>query len=243
MIIDNKEEKNLTNKIKEEGQKSLETSLTQEIEILEKKESQEPNSHRGTVVEASSENKPIEAAQPDKTKRRNNTKRPFRKNNNRRAEREFEEKIVDIARVTNVVKGGRRFSFSAVVVVGDKKGRVGFGHGKANEVPDAIKKAVKDAQNNLIRVPIINKSTVPHEQWAKFLASNVMLKPAPKGKGIIASSSVRAVVELAGYTDIYTKSYGSRTKGNVVKATFEALKKLRYAEDIAKMRDLDLKDL
>nr|WP_129647261.1 30S ribosomal protein S5 [Mycoplasmopsis maculosa] len=156
---------------------------------------------------------------------------------------DFTEKVVTISRVTKVVKGGRRFSFAAFVVVGDKKGHVGFGHGKANEVPDAIKKAVKDAKNHLITVPIQNKITVPHEIHAKFLASRVMLKPAPKGKGIVASSTVRAVVELAGYTDIYTKTYGSRSKANIVRATLKALLALRKPEEIASIRDKDVKDL
>lgn len=153
------------------------------------------------------------------------------------------EKVIDIARVTKVVKGGRRFSFAAFVVVGDHKGKVGFGHGKANEVPDAIKKAVKDATNNLVSVPIFNKITVPHEQQAKFLSSRVLLKPAPKGKGIIASGTVRAVVELAGYTDIYTKTYGSRSKANIVKATVKALQTMRMPEEIAAIRNKDVKDL
>nr|WP_044888880.1 30S ribosomal protein S5 [Mycoplasmopsis glycophila] len=158
-----------------------------------------------------------------------------------RVESEFSEKVVDIARVTKVVKGGRRFSFSAFVVVGNKKGQVGYGHGKANEVPDAIKKAIKDAQNNLVTVPVVN-GTVPHETNAKFLASRVMLKPAAKGKGLIASGTVRAVVELAGYTDIVTKTYGSRSKSNIVKATVEALKALRTVEQIADIRDKKVKD-
>lgn len=155
---------------------------------------------------------------------------------------EFEEKVVDVARVTTVVKGGRRFSFSAYVVVGDKKGKVGFGHGKANEVQDAIKKAVKDAQKNIIVVPII-KGTIPHEIKEKFVASKVQLRPAPKGAGIIASGTVRAVVELAGYTDISTKTYGSRTKQNIVQATINALKKVRTVEEIAKLRNVDVKHL
>ncbi|AWX69266.1 30S ribosomal protein S5 [[Mycoplasma] anseris] len=155
---------------------------------------------------------------------------------------QFEEKVVDIARVTTVVKGGRRFSFSAYVVVGDKKGKVGFGHGKANEVQDAIKKAIKDAQKNIINVPIV-KGTIPHEVKEKFLASKVQLRPAPKGAGIIASGTVRAVVELAGYTDISTKTYGSRTKQNIVQATINALKNVRTAEEIAKLRDIDVKHL
>ena len=165
-------------------------------------------------------------------------RRNFENNDN-----EFSEKVVYISRVTKVVKGGRRFSFAAFVVVGDKKGHVGFGHGKANEVPDSIKKAVKDARNHLITVPIFNKITVPHEIHAKFLASRVMLKPAPKGKGLVASGTVRAVVELAGYTDIYTKTYGSRSKVNIVRATLKALQQLRMPEQIADIRDKEVKDL
>lgn len=156
---------------------------------------------------------------------------------------EFEEKVIDIARVTTVVKGGRRFSFSAIVIIGNKKGKVGIGHGKANEVPDSIKKAIKNAQTNMINVPIINKSTIPHEIQTKYLASNVLLKPAPKGKGIIASGTVRAVVELAGITDIYTKSYGSRTKANAAKATLKALAKLRTIEEIAALRGLSVNQI
>lgn len=172
-----------------------------------------------------------------KTKSRdgNNKKRSsFAKN---KAPKEFEERIIDIARVTVVVKGGRRFSFSAIVAVGNKKGLVGIGHGKANEVPDAIKKAVKSAQANLIKVPIINKSSIPHEITAKYLASHILIKPAPKGKGVIASGTVRNVVELAGYTDIYTKTYGSRNKTNIAKATLKALSKLKTIEEVAKLRD------
>ncbi|TPI01865.1 30S ribosomal protein S5 [Mycoplasma struthionis] len=156
--------------------------------------------------------------------------------------KQYEEKVIDIARVTTVVKGGRRFSFSAYVVVGDKKGKVGFGHGKANEVQDAIKKAVKDATKNVFSVPVVN-GTIPHEIQEKFLASRIQLRPAPKGAGIIASNTVRAVVELAGYTDISTKTYGSRTKQNIVQAAIKALKKVRTVEEIAKLRDIDVKHL
>ncbi|SJZ45889.1 30S ribosomal protein S5 [Mycoplasmopsis verecunda] len=184
---------------------------------------------------------------PRKAQEGSSEQRPRRNNGGNRRPRaqkfesEFSEKVVDIARVTKVVKGGRRFSFSAFVVVGNKKGLVGFGHGKANEVPDAIKKAIKDAQNNLVSVPVVN-GTVPHEIKAKFLASRVLLKPAPKGKGLIASGTVRAVVELAGYTDIVTKTYGSRSKANVVKATVKALQNLRTVEEIAEIRDKQVKD-
>ena len=167
-------------------------------------------------------------------KPRKNNKRDFKREN------EFEEKVVNVARVTTVVKGGRRFSFSVLVVIGDKKGKVGYGHGKAGEVPDAIKKAIKDARKNLVTVPMIDKRTIPHEIKGKFISSNILLKPAPKGKGLIASGGVRAVIELAGYKDVVTKSLGSSNKTNVVKATVEALKQLRTVEEIAKLRDISV---
>lgn len=166
-------------------------------------------------------------------------RRPLRKNSrDKNSKPEFEERVIAIHRVVKVVKGGRRFSFSAFAVVGNKKGRVGFGHGKANEVQDAVKKAIKDAQNRLVSVPIYRKSTVPHEIAVKYLASKILIKPAPRGKGIVASNTVRAVVELAGYTDIYTKTYGSRTKINVVRATLKALLKLKTINQVAELRDL-----
>lgn len=184
--------------------------------------------------------------QRNNDRRNNNNKRNGRKPRNGKFERrpqEFEERVVDVARVTTVVKGGRRFSFSVLVVIGDKKGRVGCGHGKANEVPDAIKKAIKDARRNLIRVPIIDGRTVPHIIQSKFISSKVMLKPAPKGKGIIASGAVRSVVELAGYHDIVTKSLGSSNKTNVVKATIKALSELKTIEQVAKLRDIKVEDV
>lgn len=179
----------------------------------------------------------------NKGERKPFTRKSGQRNNRAQQVSEYEERVIDIARVTTVVKGGRRFSFSAYVVVGNRKGKVGFGHGKANEVQDAIKKAIKDAQNNAIQVPIINNSTIPHEITHKFLSSKILLKPAPKGKGIISSGTVRAVVELSGYTDIYTKTYGSRTKANIVRTTIEALKKLRTAEEIANLRDIEVSKL
>ncbi|TCG10860.1 30S ribosomal protein S5 [Mycoplasma todarodis] len=190
---------------------------------------------------------PAAGARNASNARNNNGRRPQRGNGrrrfNNRRQTEFEEKVVNIARVTTVVKGGRRFSFSALVVVGNKKGKVGWGWGKANEVPDAIRKAIKDARNNMIVAPIIDKRTVPHEQTGIFLASKVLVKSAPKGKGIIASGAIRTVVELAGYTDIYTKSLGSRSKTNSVKATIDALKNLRTVEEIAKLRDVKVSDI
>ena len=156
---------------------------------------------------------------------------------------EYQEKIIDIARVTNVVKGGRRFSFSAFVVIGNKKGKVGFGHGKSLEVPDAIKKAIRNAQKNIIEVPIVERRTIPHEDNVKYRASKILIKPAPRGKGIIASGTVRSVIELAGYRDIYTKTYGSRNKVNIAQATINVLKKLRTAKEIAILRNKEINEI
>jgi small subunit ribosomal protein S5 len=148
----------------------------------------------------------------------------------REREKEFEERVVVINRVTKVVKGGRRFRFAALVVVGDKKGRVGFGTGKANEVPDAIKKAIEDAKKNLIRVPIVNGTTIPHAIMGRYGAGEVFLRPASEGTGVIAGGSVRAVLELAGITDVLSKSIGSRTP------TVKALGELTTLEKVAKLR-------
>jgi small subunit ribosomal protein S5 len=139
---------------------------------------------------------------------------------------EFEEAIVNIGRVTKVVKGGRRFRFSALVVVGDKKGRVGYGVGKAKEIPDAVRKAVDDAFKNMIFVDL-KKTTIPHEVQAKFNASVVLLKPAAEGSGLIAGGAVRPVLELAGVKDILTKSLRSNNAANVVRATCLALEQLK----------------
>lgn len=155
----------------------------------------------------------------------------------REREKEFEERVVVINRVTKVVKGGRRFRFAALVVVGDKKGRVGFGTGKANEVPDAIKKAIEDAKKNLIRVPIVNGTTIPHAIMGRYGAGEVFLRPASEGTGVIAGGSVRAVLELAGITDVLSKSIGSRTPINMVRATVTALSELTTLEKVAKLRD------
>ena len=148
---------------------------------------------------------------------------------------EFKEKVVAINRVAKVVKGGRNFRFSAVVVVGDENGHVGVGNGKAAEVPDAIKKAIQDAKKNLVEVPIVG-TTVPHEYVGKFGSANVMLKPAEEGTGVIAGGSVRPILELAGYKDIRTKVIGTNNPRNVVYATLAGLKSMRTAEQIAKKR-------
>jgi small subunit ribosomal protein S5 len=147
----------------------------------------------------------------------------------------LEERVVQINRVAKVVKGGRRFSFSAVVVVGDGAGHVGVGLGKAGEVPEAIRKGVEDAKKKLIRIPMVG-TTIPHEVRVQFSASRVMLKPASQGTGVIAGGSVRAVVESAGIHDILAKVYGSTNPVNVTQATIEALRSLHSAEDISARR-------
>jgi len=150
-------------------------------------------------------------------------------------ESEFEDKVIHINRCAKVVKGGRRFSFAAIVVVGDKKGQVGVGLGKAGEVPEAIKKAGKQAKKNLMKIPM-DGHTIPHEIIGHFGASKVLMKPAPEGTGIIASSSVRAIMEVAGIQNILTKSIRRDNPHNVVRATLEGLRNLRNMADIAKAR-------
>jgi len=155
---------------------------------------------------------------------------------------QFEERVVAINRVTKVVKGGRRFRFAALVVIGNKQGQVGFGTGKAAEVPDAIKKAVEQAKTNMINVPIVG-STIPHEITGHYGAGKVFLKPAAEGTGIIAGGAVRAVFELAGVNDILSKSLGSSTPINMVRATFKGLQELRTAEKVAALRGIDISGL
>ncbi|MBN2300232.1 MAG: 30S ribosomal protein S5 [Acholeplasmataceae bacterium] len=157
-------------------------------------------------------------------------------------ENQFEERVVSINRVTKVVKGGRRFRFAALVVIGNKQGEVGFGTGKAAEVPDAIKKAVEDAKVNMITVPIVG-STIPHAITGNFGAGKVFMKPASEGTGIIAGGAVRAVFELAGINDILSKSIGTSTPINMVRATFAALRELRTAEQVAALRGVDVAEL
>ncbi len=154
----------------------------------------------------------------------------------------FIEHVVKIYRVAKVVKGGRRFNFSALVVVGDGQGNVGAALGKAGEVPDAIRKAIEKARKNMIYAPVVN-TTVPHEVTGRLGAARVMLRPASRGTGIVAGGPVRAVVEAAGYENILTKSLGSDCAKNIVRATLQGLTDLRKVEQIAADRGLDVADV
>ena len=155
----------------------------------------------------------------------------------------YDEEVINIGRVTKVTKGGRHFRFSATVAVGDRKGKVGLGNGKANEVPDAIKKAVQDATKNVVKVSIVEDRTIPHEAIGVRGASKVMIKPASKGTGVIAGGPVRSVLELAGVKDILSKSQGSRTKINMAYATLEALKSQKTIEQVAALRGKKVEEI
>ena len=176
----------------------------------------------------------VEEAPAEKNERQQRRPMNNRRNSNNR-KKEFEERVVKINRITKVVKGGRRMRFSALVVVGDKKGRVGFGTGKAKEVPDAIRKATENAQRNVFRVPLVG-STLPHEIVGKYGAGSVVLRPAATGTGVIAGGAVRAVLELAGITDVISKCLGSRTAVNVVRSTVDGLKKMVTLEQVSALR-------
>ena len=155
----------------------------------------------------------------------------------------LEELVIDVKSVVKVNKGGRQRRFSAIVVVGDRKGRVGLGIGKANEVPDAIKKAIQDANKNLVRIPLIDGRTVAHEAIGTAGAARVIIKPAAAGTGVIAGGSVRAVLELAGVRDIVSKSLGARTKLNMARAALNALKSIKTPEEVAALRGKTVEEI
>lgn len=166
-----------------------------------------------------------------------------RKENTDPRKKLLEEKVINLSRVTKVTKGGRHFRFSATVVVGNRKGLVGIGTSKANEVNDAIAKASKAANKNVLRIAIVDNRTIPHEAYGKVGRAVVMIKPARKGTGVIAGGAARAVLELAGIKDIVSKSLGSNTQVNVAKATLEALKTVRTPEKIAELRGKKVEEL
>ena len=155
----------------------------------------------------------------------------------------LEDQVISISRVTKVTKGGRHFRFSATVVVGNRKGLVGLGNGKANEVPEAIKKALQAANKNVFKIDLIDNRTIPHQATAKVGRAEVMLKPAKEGTGLVAGGSARAVLELAGVRDIVSKSLGSNTKINVAKATLDALRMQRTPEKVAALRGKKVEEL
>ncbi|MCL2765527.1 MAG: 30S ribosomal protein S5 [Treponema sp.] len=157
-------------------------------------------------------------------------------------EKEFVEKLVKLNRTAKVVKGGRRFSFSALTVIGDRKGKVGFGFGKANDVSEAIRKSIDKAKRNMVKLPVKN-GTIPHESKGFFKSSYVLLKPARSGTGIIAGGPVRAIMEAGGVTDVLSKSIGSSNQYNVVKATFECIGKMMDARTISRNRGKSLNEL
>lgn len=152
---------------------------------------------------------------------------------------EFKDQVIYVGRVTKVVKGGKNFSFSALVVVGDGKGKVGFGLGKALEVPSAIKKGIESAKRNMVRIPVTPGGTLPHQITGRFGAGSVLMKPAPEGTGIIAGAAVRAVMEAAGISNVLTKSLGSSNPHNVVRATFDGLTSLMDPYTILRNRGID----
>ena len=155
---------------------------------------------------------------------------------------DLQEKVVEVRRVTKVVKGGRNFRFAALVVVGDENGHVGIGSGKAMEVPDAIRKAVEDAKKNLIRVPMVG-TTIPHEVIGHFGAGRIIIMPAQEGTGVIAGGAARDLLELAGLKDVRAKCLGTRNPRNLVNATIEGLRSLKTAEDVAALRGKKVEDL
>jgi small subunit ribosomal protein S5 len=157
-------------------------------------------------------------------------------------DKEFVEKLVKLNRTAKVVKGGRRFSFSALTVVGDRKGKVGYGFGKANDVSEAIRKSIEKAKRNLVRLPV-KKGTIPHEIIGLFKSSEVLLKPACSGTGIIAGGPIRAIMEAGGVTDVLSKSIGAKNQYNVVKATFNCISRMMDAKVVAKNRGKSLKEL
>ena len=197
--------------------------MAEELKTNEVKEAVASNDNKATKA-------PVKGAAPKGGKKFD--RKPHRSNE----PKEFEERVVSINRVTKVVKGGKRMKFAALVVVGDGKGRYGFGTGKSSEVPDAIKKAVDKAKRNLFRIELVKNGTIAHEVTGKFGATSVFLKPANEGTGIIAGGAVRSILELAGVKNVYSKVYGSRTKINFIRATNNALSSVKNYKGVMSLR-------
>jgi len=218
--------------------------MANEEDLVEDKEDQTEDAEVEASGETSSEAEVSqEGSRPD---RREGRGRRFRDRDRGRdrefVEKEFVEKLVKLNRTAKVVKGGRRFSFSALTVIGDRKGKVGYGFGKANDVSEAIRKSIDKAKRNMIKLPIKN-GTIPHEVTGLFKASHVLLKPARSGTGIIAGGPVRAIMEAGGITDVLSKSIGASSQYNVVKATFDCISKLMDAKAISRNRGKSLNEL
>ncbi len=195
-----------------------------------------------TNVVASPVSKPTpsepRAPRPQRDSRRSGGRGPRRDR-----EKQYQEQVISINRVSKTVKGGRRLRFSVLVAIGDGKGTVGYGTGKANEVPDAIRKALDSAKKNLYKVPVVKGDTIPHAITAKYGGCNIFLKPAPEGTGLVAGGPVRAVLELAGIKNIYSKVYGSRTSINMVRATVDGISQLKTIGKIAALRGKSVKEI
>ena len=214
-------------------------SQSEPKEMGKQETGEEPKKER-QEVQAQVESKEKEEAKKPETKKRDEKRSGARVSSSRRPQGqmevpEFEERVVSVNRVAKVVKGGRRFSFSALMIVGDRKGRVGYGLGKAKEVPEAIRKATQTAQKSMVRVPL-DQGTIPHTVEGHFDAGHILFKPAAPGTGVKAAGACRSILELAGVTDVLTKSLRGNNPHNIVKATFSAFKKLRSVEEIARSR-------
>lgn len=196
---------------------------------LSNKQEYNSNSNSNKNVSSSSFN------EKNKNKRFKHIRKPFKKLSK---PKKYEEKVISVSRITKVTKGGRQFRFSAIVVIGDRKGLVGLGTGKANEVPNAIKKAIKSAEKSLVRIPL-EKTTIPYEVLGKHSGGKVLIKPAKLGKGIIAGGPCRVVLELSGIKDIYSKSLGSNTKINMIRATLNGLSQLKTRKQYLAQNNID----
>jgi small subunit ribosomal protein S5 len=207
--------------------------------VAEKTPGANPNQNRGPRPAGQNQNRPQRSGGSG-GKDASGNRGPRR---DRDREKQYEEKVISINRVSKTVKGGRKMRFAALVAIGDNQGNFGFGTGKANEVPDAIKKALDAAKKNLMRVPVVKGETIPHTIIGKYGACSVYLKPAPDGTGVIAGGAVRAILELAGIKNIYSKVYGARSSINMVRATVNGLKRMKTAGKIASLRGKSIKEI